>query len=128
MSATKDIDLRIRAADGFGMDLGCATIEYDPTTESHTSCIINVDRPRGLKWTNRTIDCLADSDGLVYDDKPLAAMVSLIAQQWLESKEGQDWTQGLALTRGERREMALELAYDCEWEMAQWTARARATS
>lgn len=119
MPNTKEIDLYMPAAEGYGAYAGCATIEVDPISG----------RMIGLKRTveiltpggsiDREIDCLAGSDSLPYDDKPVAAQTEFLARLWLIGDEGMEWTQSLVLTPGEIKQIQLENAYDLARERVQ---------
>jgi hypothetical protein len=112
MPHTKIIDLRIPASGGYGLEIGEATIEYDPIKKCLTACTIDVEKRRGLGFDTRPIDCLADSDDLPFDDKPIASLGQQLALNWLETVAGRDWVTSLLLTKSEQRDMALEHQFD----------------
>lgn len=118
MTHTKDIELTMRAAYGYGLEIGTARIEYDAYECRMVSCQVLVEKRDGpAKWITRKVECLADSEQLPFDDRPLAAMCEALAVQWLESDDGEEWKRSLILTPAERREMAAEHRFDCQREM-----------
>lgn len=96
-----EIELNMPVADGFYLPIGYANLEFDPATNAMTTLTIDVEKRLGLGFESRTIDCLADSDNLPFDDKPIAALVQGLALQWLDSPAGSAWLQAANIMAGE---------------------------
>lgn len=106
MPNTREIDLYIPAADGFGLYAGSATIEVDPIDRRITGLTVIVEKGSGRHAVGREINCFAGSDSLAFDDKPIAAHAEALAVQWLAGADGQEWLDSLQPTRSQSRHMA----------------------
>ena len=107
---TIDIDLFMPAAADFGLYAGNAQITADPISRRMIALRIMLERGHGANLETRTIDCLAGSDAIAYDDKPVAAHAESIASAWLAGPDGQCWLDKLKPTDAELMHMARESA------------------